>query len=50
MDVSSEDLSSAMQELDVEAGLLDASAVAKPVSESESLEEDIKELERELGI
>ncbi|MFQ5832094.1 MAG: Snf7 family protein [Candidatus Thorarchaeota archaeon] len=50
MDVSSEDLSSAMQELDVEAGLLDASAVAKPVSETESLEEDIKELERELGI
>ncbi len=50
MDVSSEDLSSAMQELDVEAGLLDASAVTKPISESESLEEDIKELERELGI
>ncbi len=50
MDVSSDDLATAMQELDVEAGLLEASAVAKPATESETLEEDIKQLERELGI
>ena len=50
MDVSSDDLATAMQELDVEAGLVEASAVAKPATESESLEEDIKQLERELGI
>ncbi|MHA2602618.1 MAG: Snf7 family protein [Candidatus Thorarchaeota archaeon SMTZ1-83] len=50
MDVSSDDLATAMQELDVEAGLAEASAVTKPATESESLEEDIKRLERELGI
>ncbi|MFX1603197.1 MAG: Snf7 family protein [Promethearchaeota archaeon] len=50
MDVSSDDLAAAMQELDVEAGLVEASAVARPATESESLEEDIKQLERELGI
>ncbi|UCH04171.1 MAG: Snf7 family protein [Candidatus Thorarchaeota archaeon] len=50
MDVSSDDLATAMQELDVEAGLVEASAVAKPATESESLEEDIKQLERELGL
>jgi DNA-binding transcriptional ArsR family regulator len=50
MDVSSEDLATAIQELDVEAGLVEASAVTKPATESDSLEEDIKELERELGI
>jgi hypothetical protein len=50
MDVSSDDLATAMQELDVEAGLVEASSVAKPATESESLEEDIKQLERELGI
>jgi DNA-binding transcriptional ArsR family regulator len=50
MDVSSDDLATAMQELDVEAGLVEASSVARPATESESLEEDIKRLERELGI
>ena len=49
MDVSTEDLSAAMHEIDVEAGLAEASE-AGPVSEIDSLEEDIKELERELGM
>lgn len=50
MEVSSEDLTFAYQEIDAEAGLADASAVTRPASESESLEEDIKALERELGV
>ena len=50
MEVSSEDLTFAFQEIDAEAGLADASAVTRPASESESLEEDIKALERELGV
>ena len=50
MEVSSEDLTFAFQEIDAEAGLAEAPAVTKPASESESLEEDIKELERELGV
>jgi hypothetical protein len=49
MDVSTEDLSAAMHEIDVEAGLAEASE-AGPASEIDSLEEDIKELERELGM
>ncbi len=49
MDVSTEDLSAAMHEIDVEAGLAEASE-AGPASELDSLEEDIKELERELGM
>lgn len=50
MEVSSEDLTFAYQEIDAEAGLADAPAVTRPASESESLEEDIKALERELGV
>jgi DNA-binding transcriptional ArsR family regulator len=50
MEVSSEDLTFAFQEIDAEAGLADAPTVTKPASESESLEEDIKALERELGV
>ncbi|MFX1368750.1 MAG: Snf7 family protein [Promethearchaeota archaeon] len=49
MDVSTDDLSAAMHEIDVEAGLAEASE-AGPASELDSLEEDIKELERELGM
>ncbi|NHI88730.1 MAG: hypothetical protein EAX87_04345 [Candidatus Thorarchaeota archaeon] len=50
MEVSSEDLTFAYQEIDAEAGLADTPAVTRPASESESLEEDIKALERELGV
>lgn len=50
MEVSSDDLASAMQEIDVEIGLSEAAVVARPASESETLEKDIKDLERELGI
>ncbi len=50
MEVSSEDIASAMQEIDAEAGMAEVSAVKKPLSEVESLEEDIKSLERELGM
>ena len=50
MEVSSDDLSAAMQEIDAEAGLAEAGAVKKPLSEVESLEDDIKSLERELGM
>ena len=49
MDVSSEDISAAMHEIDVEAGLASPGETA-PASELDSLEEDIKELERELGM
>ncbi|MFX1482390.1 MAG: Snf7 family protein [Promethearchaeota archaeon] len=49
MDITSEDLTFAMQEIDAEAGLSDA-VPAGPVSEADSLEEDIKALERELGM
>ena len=50
MEVSSDDLSAAMQEIDAEAGLAEAGAVKKPHSDVESLEDDIKSLERELGM
>lgn len=50
MDVSSEDLTAAMHEIDVEAGLAEKAAGAASGSDLDSLEEDIKELERELGI
>jgi len=49
MEITSDDLTSAMQEIDAEAGLVDAPSV-RPVSETDSLEEDIKALERELGM
>ncbi|MFW9845274.1 MAG: Snf7 family protein [Candidatus Thorarchaeota archaeon] len=50
MEVSSDDLASAMQEIDIEVGLAEATPAAKAATEQESLEEDIKALERELGI
>ena len=50
MEISSDDLASAMQEIDAEVGLGEASAAKKPLSELESLEEDIKSLEKELGM
>lgn len=50
MEVSSDDLAAAMQEIDVEVGLAEATPATKAASEQESLEEDIKALERELGI
>lgn len=48
MEITSDDMTSAMQEIDAEAGL--AETAAGPVTESDSLEEDIKALERELGM
>lgn len=50
MEVTSEDMSSAFQEIDAEAGLAEAPTATRPVGESESLEDDIKALERELGV
>jgi hypothetical protein len=50
MEVSSEDLAFAFQEIDAEAGIADAATTARPASEADSLEEDIKALERELGV
>ena len=50
MEVTSDDLSAAMQEIDAEAGLADAVSIKKPLSDVESLEDDIKSLERELGM
>jgi len=50
MEISSDDLSAAMQEIDAEAGLGEAGAVKKPLSDVESLEDDIRSLERELGM
>ncbi|MHA1965508.1 MAG: Snf7 family protein [Candidatus Thorarchaeota archaeon] len=50
MEVTSEDMSSAFQEIDAEAGLAEAPTATRPVGEAESLEEDIKALERELGV
>ncbi len=50
MEVSSDDLTAAMHEIDAEAGLAEATAAKKPLSDVESLEDDIKSLERELGM
>ena len=50
MEVSSDDLAAAMHEIDAEAGLAEAGAVKKPLSDVESLEDDIRSLERELGM
>jgi len=50
MEVSSDDLSAAILEIDAEAGLAEAGATKKPLSEVESLEDDIRSLERELGM
>ena len=50
MEVSSDDLESAFMEIDAEAGLAETTAATRPVGETESLEEDIKALERELGM
>ncbi|MFW9869677.1 MAG: Snf7 family protein [Candidatus Thorarchaeota archaeon] len=49
MEITTDDLASAMHEIDAEAGLADAAATG-PVGEADSLEEDIKALERELGM
>jgi len=48
--VSTDDLSAAMAEIDAEAGVGEAAAVKPPASESEELEEAIKSLEKELGV
>ncbi|MHA2115152.1 MAG: Snf7 family protein [Candidatus Thorarchaeota archaeon] len=48
MEITGNDLTSAMHEIDAEAGL--AESPASPVGESDSLEDDIKALERELGM
>lgn len=50
MEITSEDMAFAFQEIDAEAGLADAPTAAVPASEADSLEEDIKALERELGV
>jgi len=50
MEVSSDDLSAAMIEIDAEAGLAESGTVKKPLSDVESLEDDIRSLERELGM
>ena len=47
-EISSDDISSAMMEIDAEAGL--GETAVGPVGESDSLEDDIKALERELGM
>lgn len=49
--ITTDDLAAAMAEIDAEAGLAETSGpVAKPISETEKLEEAIKALERELGV
>ena len=48
--ISSDDLNAALQEIDTEAGLAQAGAAVAPSSGTEALEEDIKALEKELGI
>ncbi|MBN2230450.1 MAG: Snf7 family protein [Candidatus Thorarchaeota archaeon] len=50
MEISSDDLDDALAEIDAEAGLGEAAPVRRPKSEIESLEDDIKSLERELGM
>ncbi|MBD3406767.1 MAG: hypothetical protein GF411_11690 [Candidatus Lokiarchaeota archaeon] len=48
--VTSEDLASAMAEIDREAGIGEAPTPSGPVSETEELEDEIKSLEKELGM
>ncbi|MDF1538227.1 MAG: Snf7 family protein [Candidatus Thorarchaeota archaeon] len=48
--VTSEDIAVAMREIDAEAGMGEAAVTGAPVSESDKLEEAIKNLERELGV
>lgn len=50
IDVTPEALSDAMREIDVEAGMAGAETLREPVGVADSLEEDIKALERELGM
>lgn len=50
MEVTSDDLAAAMYEIDAEAGLAEPGTVKKPLSDVESLEDDIRTLERELGM
>lgn len=48
--VTSEDITAAMREIDIEAGVAETATASAPVSEAEKLEEAIKNLERELGV
>ena len=48
--VTSEDLATAMREIDIEAGVAESGTTTGPVTEAEELEEAIKSLERELGV
>jgi hypothetical protein len=48
--VTSEDISAAMAEIDMEAGMAPTAETSTAVSEADKLEEAIKNLERELGV
>lgn len=48
--VTSEELSAAMQEIDAAAGAAEITSRAGPATEAEKLEEEIKSLEKELGV
>jgi hypothetical protein len=48
--VTSEELAAAMQEIDVAAGAEEITFRAGPATEAERLEEEIKSLEKELGV
>lgn len=48
--VTSEELASAMQEIDAAAGAAEVTSLAGPATEAERLEEEIKSLEKELGV
>lgn len=48
--VTSEDMASAMEEIDAAAGVAGAPSATRPVTETEELEEAIKSLEKELGV
>jgi hypothetical protein len=48
--VTSEELAAAMQEIDVAAGAEETASRAGPATEAERLEEEIKSLEKELGV
>ncbi len=48
--VTSEDMASAMEEIDAAAGVAGAPSATRPVTEAEELEEAIKSLEKELGV
>ena len=48
--ITSEELATAMREIDIEAGVAETGTTTGPVTEAEELEEAIKSLERELGV